>query len=118
MASKKIREIDIIEKKGVLSTVFKKFEGKKSDYDFKSLTILRRILSNEKLRILHSIKIKKPSSIYELSRILKRDYRAVLKDIKLLEKFGFIEMVLEKSGKRNKLKPTLVIDTMQINISI
>lgn len=114
----KTREITIVGNEGAFSTFFRKFYGEEKEYDFEGLETLRKLLSNEKARILHTIKTKKPSSIYELAKILKRDFKSVSEDIKLLDKFGFIDLVSEKSGKRERLRPVLVVDSMYINLKI
>ncbi len=118
MAEKsKTREITIIDDEGVFNTFLKRFTGEK-DYDFQGIETLRKILNNEKARLMHIIKTKKPNSIYSLAKLLKRDFKSVSDDIKLLEKFGFLEMTAEKTGKRERLKPSLIIDTMYIKIKI
>lgn len=114
----KIRDIDIVEESGTFSTFFKKITGEHADYNFEGLAALRQILSNEKARILHIIKTKKPRSIYQLSKILKRDFKSVNEDIKLLEKFGFIDLIAEKTGKRERLKPIIVVDSIRINVKV
>ena len=119
MAKKsKTRDITIVEKSGTFNTLFRKFEGEKKDFDFDGISSLRRLLSNEKARLLHTIKNKKPSSIYGLAKILGRDFKSVNDDIKLLERFGFINMIAEKTGNRNRLKPVISIDTLNITLSI
>jgi len=118
MAEKtKTREITIIDEEGVFNTFFKRFTGEK-EYDFGGISLLRKLLSNEKARLLHFLKTKKPGSIYQLAKLLGRDFKSVSDDIKLLESFGFIEMIAEKTGKRERLRPILVIDSMQIKIKI
>jgi len=119
MANKiKIRDINIVEEEGTFNTFFKKFTGEKEEYDFEGISALRKLLSNEKARILHTIKTKKPGSIYQLAKILSRDFKSVNDDIKLLERFGFIDMISEKTGKRERLKPVLVVDSITINIKV
>lgn len=113
----KIRDIDILEKGGTFSTFFRKITGEHAGYDFEGLSAVRKLLSNEKAKILHAIKTEKPSSIYDLAKILKRDFKSVNDDIKLLEKFGFIDLISERTGKRERLKPALAADSIQINIS-
>ncbi len=112
------REINIVEKSGTFATFFKMFGTDKEQYDFEGLSALRRLLSNEKARILHTIKAKSPKSIYELAKILKRDFKSVSEDIKLLERFGFIEMIREKTGKRIRLKPLVTIDSLYIQVKL
>ena len=118
MAKKaKIRDIDIIEEGGTFTTFFKKVTGEDSSYDFDGLKSLRNLLSNEKARILHTIKAKKPSSIYQLAKILGRDFKSVNDDVRLLEDFGFIDLIAEKTGSRERLKPIIVVDSIQINLN-
>ena len=119
MASKtKTRDITITNEEGAFKTFFKRFYASEEEFDFEGLSVLRRILSNEKARLLHTIKHRKPGSLYELAKVLNRDFKAVVEDIKLLERFGFIELVAEKSGKRKRIKPIVIVDSMQINVKI
>ncbi|HLC86889.1 MAG TPA: hypothetical protein VJH65_01270 [Candidatus Nanoarchaeia archaeon] len=113
----KTREITIIESKGTFS-IFKKPGISKNDYDFSGILALRQLLNNEKARILHVIKTKKPNSIYELAKILGRGFKSVNDDIKLLKRFGFIELIEEKTKNRNRLRPVITVDTITINVKI
>ncbi|MFH1802151.1 MAG: hypothetical protein ABH864_01730 [archaeon] len=118
MAEKtKVREITIIDEGGSFNALMKRFTGTR-DYDFEGLTLLRRLLSNEKARLMHMIKKDRPGSIYELAKKLGRDFKSVSDDIKLLEKFGFIDMIAEKSGNRRRHRPVLVVDSMHIHIKL
>jgi len=119
MATKtKVREITISESSGAFQTFFKKLTGEQRDFDFEGLEMLRRLLSNEKARLLHTVKSRKPKSIYDLAKILQRDFKSVNDDVKLLERFGFIKMIPEKTGKRNRLKPVLSSEIIRIDFRI
>ncbi|MFH1711379.1 MAG: hypothetical protein ABH840_03645 [Nanoarchaeota archaeon] len=119
MAKKnKIRTINIQISQNAFNTIFKRFVGEKKDYEFSGLEDLRKILSNEKARILYAVKHNKPTSIYNLASILKRDFKSVQQDVKLLEKFGFIELIKDHHGKRNMLRPVLNINTLQVVFQI
>lgn len=118
MADKsKTREITIIDEGGTFNTLLRKFTGSR-EYDFEALTMLRRLLSNEKAKLLHFLRTKNPGSIYELAKMLGRDFKSVNKDIKLLETFGFVDMIPEKTGKRDRLRPVLTVNSMHIHIKI
>ncbi len=117
-AKNKTREITIVDNEGTFSAFFQKLTGEKKDYDFEGLSALRKLLNNEKARLLHIIKNKNPSSIYALSKIAGRDFKSVREDIKLLERFGFIDMIAEKTGKRERLKPILTVDSIHIHVKI
>ena len=114
----KIREISIVDNEGTFNYFFRKIAGDKPDYDFDSLSTLRKLLSNQKARLLHIIKTKKPTSVYQLAKILNRDLKSVNNDIKLLDKFGFIDLISEKTGKRERLRPVLTTDSIHIDLKI
>jgi len=111
----KTRYVDVnVNKAGFVS----KLIGEKISHDFSDIKLLRSLLSNEKARILHLLKSKKPKSIYALAKILGRDFKSVRTDLHLLERFGFIEFHAEKKGKRSSLMPVLLTDKLQIVIDI
>lgn len=111
----KTRYLEINVNKG--GFVSKLIGGEKS-HDFSDIKLLRNLLSNEKARILHALKSQKPKSIYALSKLLGRDFKSVREDIRVLERFGFVEFHSEKTGKREALRPVLTIDRLQMIIDI
>lgn len=113
----KTREITITQSKGAFS-IFRKPGVLKEKYDFSGVLALRQLLSNEKARILHTIKAQKPNSIYELAKKLGRSFKAVSDDVKLLERFGFIELIEEKTKKRSRLRPNIMVDTITIHLKV
>jgi predicted transcriptional regulator len=116
--AEKTRIIEINEKAGGFTSVFRKFKGSKKDYNTKDLSLLRQLLSNEKARILNVIKIQKPTSIYALAKFLKRDFKTVRDDILLLKKFGFVDFIEEKKGNRISHKPILTANEVNIVIRV
>ncbi|MFH1608228.1 MAG: HTH domain-containing protein [archaeon] len=117
MVKTKTREITITESKGAFS-IFRKSKSSKEDYDFSGVLALRQLLSNEKARILHAIKHQKPISIYDLAKKLGRGFKSVNDDIKLLERFGFIELIEEKTKNRKRYKPEIAVDTITIHLKV
>lgn len=118
MVKSRVREVTIREESGV----FKMFGGEKKVnkevYDFDGVNSLRKLLSKEKARMIDCIKYKKPTSIYDLSKILNRPFKAVMDDIKILERFGIIELISEKVNKRTRHKPIVVIDSLTVHFKI
>jgi len=113
----KTREITIKESRGKFS-IFKQQKISKKDYDFEGISALRQLLSNEKARILNTIKTQKPTSIYDLAKKLDRGFKSVNDDIKLLERFGFIELIEEKTKNRIRHKPEIIVDTITIHVRV
>ena len=114
--NKKTRTISLSEKEGTFSTIFQRFKSAKRQES--EVSSLRQLLSNEKARLLHICKTKEPSSIYELAKLLGRDFKAVRQDIKLLEKFGFIELISSHKQGRERLRPIVDADQVVITINI
>jgi predicted transcriptional regulator len=110
-------EIIIAQSKGAFS-IFKRQNAPKNEYNLSKVSSIRQMLSNQKARILYSIKTQKPNSIYELAKNLGRSFKAVSDDVKLLAGFGFITLKEDKNSKRRRLKPELVSDTITIQIKI
>lgn len=119
MAKKRIlsKTITIQAEQGAFTAIFNRFTSQK-DGKNPDLGLLRSVLSHEKSRLLHILKTKQPNSIYELAKLLGRDFKSVRQDIRVLEDFGFVEMIPVYKGKRQKLKPILVINQLKINIEI
>lgn len=117
MARTKSRTISIIESKGTFS-LFKKGKTAKDEYEFSDLLALRQLLTKEKARILHVIKTENPPSIYALAKTLGRGFKAVNDDVKLLERFGFLDLIEEKTKRRKRLRPEVVIDSLTITIDL
>jgi predicted transcriptional regulator len=82
------------------------------------LELLRNLLTKEKAKILHAIKTKNPDSIYELSSILNRDQKSVRRDLKVLERFGFIDFEKIKKKDRISHKPFLITNKMILEIDV
>lgn len=113
---KKTKLITInLEKEGTFSTILHKF---KTDKKKSEIADLRQALSNQKAHILHVIKAKNPASIYELAKLLGRDFKAVRYDIKLLEKYNFVELISSRKHGRERLKPVIDVDQIIIKINL
>jgi|SRR3989344_4416676 len=110
----KSRQITLTEKEGTFSALFKRIKGDKKS----EVSVLRQLLSNEKAKLLHICKTKKPDSIYKLAKLLGRDFKAVRHDIKLLEQYGFIELIGSHKQGRERLMPVVDVDQVVITINI
>lgn len=110
-------EISLSEQNKFFS-IFKKKGVEKKDFDFKDISELRQLLSNEKARILHAIKYEKPESIYQLSKILNRSFKSVSDDLKILARFDLVKITQEKTKKRVKHKPELLSEEIVITFRV
>jgi predicted transcriptional regulator len=117
----RIREVDVNLTTTAFTTFFRKFTESGREYgniSFKEIAELRQLLSDEKARMLYTIKTRSPTSIYELAKMLKRDFKSVRQDIELLKRFGFVRFEQVKKGERKSLKPLINMDKLKITINL
>ncbi|MCX6741845.1 MAG: HTH domain-containing protein [Candidatus Pacearchaeota archaeon] len=79
---------------------------------------VKQLLSKEKIRIIYAIKQRKPNSVYELAKLLARDFKAVRQDLKVLESLGFVTITKTTIKNRVCSKPILQVDRINISIII
>jgi len=89
---------------------------KKEDIIFDSVPSFRSFMSSQKLQILSVIRSSKPQSIYELAKLVDRDFASVKKDCDTLEAAGFIVSKETKGEKdqRTRKVPRLLFDYEEI----
>lgn len=82
---------------------------------FESNESFRKFMTLHKIELLSVIRAKQPDSIYELAKIVNRDFGSVLKDCHGLAGVGFI--ILEEVGDvRNTKRPKLSFNYSAIAI--
>ena len=62
----------------------------KSGIGFSDINSFRKFFSKRRMELLSVIKHKKPESIYQLAKIVGREYKNVYDDVRLLEELGLI----------------------------
>jgi len=117
MAKEKIRtkEISLYPARTGFSLFKKPSKGERSS---REIVFLRQFLSREKAHTLEIIKTQNPASIYDLAKKLGRSFKSVDNDIKILKELGFIELKEEYFKKRKRLKPVIVVDTLNIVVKL
>jgi predicted transcriptional regulator len=108
----------IIEAKSAMKAVAKgKTVTPQSVISFESLKTMRKFITDERLRILKSIKKNKPESIYALAKLLRRDTKNVSDDVHYLAELGLIEIKKTKDG-RQKTKPVVEYEKILVEIMV
>jgi predicted transcriptional regulator len=88
-----------------LDTAFKEAEKGKTQSRkivLNSVSDLSGILTKERIKLLKTIKEKKPASITGLAKEVGRDRRNVVSDLRYLEGFGLVEVEAKKKKKGAK----------------
>ncbi|PIV70148.1 MAG: ArsR family transcriptional regulator [Euryarchaeota archaeon CG01_land_8_20_14_3_00_38_12] len=105
-----------------VAEVFKKIsKGEKIREDkivVESLDELRKVLTKERIRLLHAIRTKKPKSIYDLSLMLERDRKATITDIEILKRLGLVKIAKRRTMKRIRTVPTVPYTKIDVAISV
>src|SRR3972149_8369619 len=84
---------------------------------FENLDAMRKILTEKRLEILHAVKERHPSSIYDLAKMLDRDITNVIDDLDYLKELGLVVLKKSKSG-RDKTVPTVDYDMIRLEIAV
>ena len=106
-------EIKKVWKKVEKGEKVKKHEG----ISFENIEAMRKILSEERLRLLKTIKKEHPKSIYELAKFLNRDIKNTFDDVQFLAKMGLIELEKTKE-RRKKTIPKVTYDRILLEIPV
>ena len=88
------------EVKGVWEKVEKGEKVKKHEgLYFENLEAMRKVLTENRLKILKTVRKEHPSSIYELAKFMKRDVKNTFDDIQFLADIGLVELKKTKEGR-------------------
>lgn len=69
----------------------------------------RAIFTEGRMKIIQTLKEKSPKSIYELAKLLKRDFKNVYDDVTFLSQLGILKVEEKTTGRKQK-KPILLCD--------
>src|SRR5208283_2182819 len=90
---------------------------KQEGISFDSIDAMRKVLTEERLKVLRAIKKKHPESVYELAKKLKRDIKNTFNDVHFLAEAGLLELKKTKNG-REKTTPLVNYDKILLEILV
>jgi predicted transcriptional regulator len=90
----------------------------KNGLSFGSVEDFRSFFTPKRMELLRVIRHKNPGSIYELAKIADRDFKAVVTDIKILEKYGLIDTKKVNVKGGYKVKPIFNYDRLSVDIAM
>ena len=88
---------------------------KRTGVFFVSVEAMRQVLTEPRLTLLHTIRTRHPRSIAELSKLVRRDFKNVRADVKILGDLGLVE---SKSGPRLRDAVSLTVPYQRIQFEI
>jgi len=90
----------------------------REEVGFTSIEAARNFLTRERLSLMHTIRTQHPGSLYELAKMVKRDFKNVQEDIAILERHGLIRVSKEPRGKRKVKVPEVLFEEIALKIAI
>jgi len=105
-----------------IKDVFEKAErgektNKREGIYFENIEAMRKVLTEERLRILKTVRRDHPSSIYELAKILGRDVKNTHEDVRFLEQAGMLELKKSDAG-RGVVTPEVNYEKILLEIAV
>ncbi len=91
---------------------------KRQGFYFTSLDAARKILTKERIGLLHAIRGQGPSSIYELAKAVNRDLKNVQNDLALLHKHGLVRYRVRKDNQRGAKVPEVPYRHIDLRIDL
>jgi len=108
-----LKEIKEAVKKVESGETVKKHEG----ISFDSIDSMRKVLTEERLRILRTVRKERPASVYELAKKLNRDIKNTFNDVQFLAQADLLELKKTKVG-REKNTPLVNYDKILLEIPV
>jgi predicted transcriptional regulator len=93
-------------------------EKLRDEVGFTSIEAARNFLTRERLALMRTIKTRRPASLYELAKMVKRDFKNVQADIGILERHGLVRISKEPRGKRKVKVPQVLFEEIALRIAI
>ena len=90
----------------------------RDEVGFTSIEAARNFLTRERLGLLRTIRTRHPGSLYELAKMVSRDFKNVQEDIRILERHGLVRIAKEPRGKRKVKVPQVPFDEIALKIAI
>ncbi|MCK4728956.1 MAG: MarR family transcriptional regulator [Desulfobacterales bacterium] len=114
----KSREAFLEEAKSTMKKIMagEKVSMKRGLY-FENLDAMKKALTPKRLELLHTVKEKRPQSVYELAKGMNRDLKNVTQDLAFLERLGLVELKKTKD-KRAKTTPSVEYDKILLEIAV
>lgn len=90
----------------------------KKGLSFGTVESFRQFFTPKRLELMQVIKHKRPKSLYELAKLVNRDFKSVVVDIKILEECGIIDTKKVPVKGGYKVTPIFDYDKLSVDIAM
>ncbi len=84
---------------------------------FESIEAVRRFLTDARLELWRTIRDKKPNSLTELAKLLRRNFADVHQDVHILVEAGLVDLRKPKGVKTRARKPVSLVDQLRFEVA-
>ena len=86
-------------------------------FAFEDIDTLRQFLTPQRQLLYRVLRRKEFGSVYELAKFMKREYKAVVEDLKVLREMGLVKFESSVHNGRARSKPVLTHKKFTIEFS-
>ena len=90
----------------------------RDEVGFTSIEAARNFMTRERLALMRTIRTRHPASLYELAKMVSRDFKNVQQDIRILERHGLVRITRKPRGKRSVKVPQVLFEEIALRIAI
>ncbi len=90
----------------------------RSEVGFTSIEAVRNFLTRERLALMRTIRMRHPRSLYELAKMVNRDFKNVQEDSGILQRHGLVRISKRPRGKRKVKVPQVLFEEIALKIAI
>jgi predicted transcriptional regulator len=94
----------------------KKVTPRRGTY-FTSLEAARKVLTPKRLQLLRMIRQDRPDSVYQLARLVRRDFKNVHADLQALAVYGLVSLERTQTGRRTTV-PRVPFSAIEFRIAM
>jgi len=78
----------------------------------------QRLFTPERIKFLATIRKESPDSLYALAKLLKKDFKTIHADARLLSEAGILKLVSHKQGARAKVRPVFREKEIDLKLAV
>ena len=93
-------------------------KASRDEVGFTSIEAARNFLTRERLSLMRTIRTRHPGSLYELAKMVNRDFKNVQQDIGILERHGLVRISKKPRGKRKVKVAQVLFEEIALKIAI
>lgn len=84
---------------------------------FESIDAVRIVLTPKRLELWRTIRDRKPRSISQLAKFVRRNFKSVYQDVQLLVAVGLVELRASKAETGKHLEPRALADSLRLEVA-